>query len=47
MAVRSPPSSFDRWHAYRWMYLSRRFEEITKRLWMEGLISGEMHLGMG
>lgn len=47
MAVRTPPSSFDRWHAYRWMYLSRRFEEITKRLWMEGLISGEMHLGMG
>jgi pyruvate dehydrogenase E1 component alpha subunit len=32
---------------YRQMLRSRRFEEAVKALWEEGLISGEMHLGIG
>jgi TPP-dependent pyruvate/acetoin dehydrogenase alpha subunit len=47
MAVRSPLRDFDLWHMYHLMLLSRRFEETTMQLWMEGLIAGEMHLGIG
>ena len=32
---------------YRKMYRSRLFEEAVSALWDEGLISGEMHLGIG
>lgn len=32
---------------YRQMFRSRLFEEAVKRLWEEGKISGEMHLGIG
>lgn len=32
---------------YKQMLRSRRFEEAVKALWEEGLISGEMHLGIG
>jgi pyruvate dehydrogenase E1 component alpha subunit len=32
---------------YRMMLTSRRLEEEIARLWHEGLISGEMHLGIG
>ncbi len=39
--------NFDPWHLYRLMYKSRFFEEIISKLWSEGLISGEMHLGTG
>lgn len=35
------------WELYGQMFLSRTFEEITTRFWMVGLISGEMHLGIG
>ena len=37
----------DRWSLYRQMLRSRLFEEAVSQLWEEGLISGEMHLGMG
>jgi TPP-dependent pyruvate/acetoin dehydrogenase alpha subunit len=37
----------DIWHLYHQMYRSRIFEEAIARLWSEGLISGEMHLGIG
>lgn len=37
----------DLWLLYRQMLRSRRFEEAVSRLWKEGLISGEMHLGLG
>lgn len=37
----------DVWHLYRQMLRSRLFEERVKELWKKGLISGEMHLGMG
>ena len=29
------------------MHRSRLFEEAVARIWMEGRISGEMHLGIG
>lgn len=29
------------------MYKSRAFEEAVRQIWKDGLISGEMHLGMG
>ncbi len=32
---------------YRHMLRSRLFEEAVARLWNEGAISGEMHLGIG
>lgn len=32
---------------YRMMLVSRRLEEAISTLWHEGLISGEMHLGVG
>lgn len=37
----------DLWFLYRQMLRSRRFEEAVKRLWEQGRISGEMHLGTG
>jgi len=37
----------DLWSLYALMLKSRLFEEATARLWHEGLISGEMHLGTG
>ena len=37
----------DLWSLYRQMYHSRMFEEAVVQLWEEGLISGEMHLGIG
>ena len=32
---------------YRMMLTSRRLEEAISKLWQEGHISGEMHLGIG
>jgi len=37
----------DRTGLYRLMLTSRRLEEAISRLWQEGRISGEMHLGIG
>ena len=37
----------DIWSLYRQMYRSRIFEEAIGKLWQDGLISGEMHMGMG
>jgi pyruvate dehydrogenase E1 component alpha subunit len=37
----------DMWSLYRQMLRSRLFEEAAARLWTEGKISGEMHLGTG
>jgi TPP-dependent pyruvate/acetoin dehydrogenase alpha subunit len=37
----------DLWSLYAAMLKSRLFEEAVARLWHEGLISGEMHLGTG
>jgi pyruvate dehydrogenase E1 component alpha subunit len=37
----------DVWALYRHMLRSRLFEEAVARLWQEGKISGEMHLGIG
>ena len=37
----------DLWRLYREMLQSRLFEEAVSALWDEGLISGEMHLGIG
>jgi TPP-dependent pyruvate/acetoin dehydrogenase alpha subunit len=37
----------DLWSLYRQMFRSRLFEEAVIQLWEEGLISGEMHLGIG
>ena len=37
----------DLWSLYGLMLKSRLFEEIITRLWKDGLISGEMHLGTG
>jgi TPP-dependent pyruvate/acetoin dehydrogenase alpha subunit len=38
------PDLFD---LYRWMLRSRLFEQAVIRLWDDGKISGEMHLGIG
>ena len=38
---------FDLWSLYAKMLESRLFEEGVARLWQDGLISGEMHLGTG
>jgi len=35
------------WSLYSLMLKSRLFEEAVARLWQDGLISGEMHLGTG
>lgn len=37
----------DLWSLYSLMLKSRLFEEAAAKLWHEGLISGEMHLGTG
>jgi pyruvate dehydrogenase E1 component alpha subunit len=37
----------DLWSLYALMLKSRLFEEAIARLWHDGLISGEMHLGTG
>ena len=37
----------DRTRLYRMMLTSRRLEEAISKLWKEGHISGEMHLGIG
>ena len=37
----------DIWSLYRQMFRSRLFEEAVIQLWEAGLISGEMHLGIG
>ncbi len=37
----------DLWELYRLMLKSRLFEEAIAKLWYDGLISGEMHLGTG
>jgi pyruvate dehydrogenase E1 component alpha subunit len=37
----------DLWHLYELMLRSRLLEEATARLWHDGLISGELHLGTG
>jgi TPP-dependent pyruvate/acetoin dehydrogenase alpha subunit len=37
----------DPWQLYELMKRSRLFEEAIARLWEDGLISGEMHLGTG
>jgi pyruvate dehydrogenase E1 component alpha subunit len=39
--------TFDLWSLYALMKRSRLFEQVVARLWEEGLISGEMHLGTG
>jgi TPP-dependent pyruvate/acetoin dehydrogenase alpha subunit len=39
--------TLDLWQLYREMLRSRRFEEAVSHLWSQGLISGEMHLGIG
>lgn len=37
----------DIWSLYRQMFYSRLFELAVQKLWDDGLISGEMHLGTG
>ncbi len=37
----------DLWSLYRQMFRSRLFEQAVAELWEQGLISGEMHLGVG
>jgi len=37
----------DPWSLYELMYRSRVFEEAVRRIWKDGKISGEMHLGLG
>ena len=37
----------DIWSLYHQMLRSRLYEEAIAQLWSDGLISGEMHLGMG
>jgi pyruvate dehydrogenase E1 component alpha subunit len=37
----------DLWQLYRQMLKSRLFEQAVIQLWEQGLISGEMHLGIG
>lgn len=37
----------DLWSLYGLMYKSRTFEESVRQIWKDGLISGEMHLGLG
>ena len=38
---------FDIWKLYKMMLRSRLFENAVMKLWEEGLITGEMHLGIG
>lgn len=44
MTVRA---EIDVWHLYKQMLRSRLFEKAVMRLWEAGLISGEMHMGIG
>jgi len=37
----------DPWSLYALMFKSRLFENVIAKLWHDGLISGEMHLGTG
>ena len=37
----------DLWSLYSLMFESRVFEEAVRQIWLDGKISGEMHLGMG
>jgi len=37
----------DIWALYGLMFKSRTFEESVRKIWKDGKISGEMHLGMG
>ena len=37
----------DRFHLYRQMFRSRRFEEAVNRLWHEGYVLAEMHPSLG
>jgi pyruvate dehydrogenase E1 component alpha subunit len=37
----------DLWSLYGLMFKSRVFEEAVRRIWKDGKISGEMHLGLG
>jgi len=37
----------DSWHLYEQMLKCRLYEQEVMRLWKEGSISGEMHLGLG
>jgi pyruvate dehydrogenase E1 component alpha subunit len=37
----------DAWSLYALMYRSRKFEQAVRQVWKDGLISGEMHLGIG
>ncbi|MCK4898331.1 MAG: hypothetical protein KAS38_06125, partial [Anaerolineales bacterium] len=37
----------DLWSHYALMLKSRLFEEAIAKLWHDGLISGELHLGTG
>lgn len=37
----------DHWNLYELMFKSRCFEEAVRRIWKDGKISGEMHLGLG
>lgn len=37
----------DIWGLYELMLKSRRYEEAVKKLWDDGKISGEMHMGTG
>ena len=37
----------DLWSSYALMLKSRLFEEAIAKLWHDGLISGELHLGTG
>jgi TPP-dependent pyruvate/acetoin dehydrogenase alpha subunit len=39
--------TIDLWHLYTLMLRSRTYELAVVRLWQQGLISGEMHLGLG
>jgi acetoin:2,6-dichlorophenolindophenol oxidoreductase subunit alpha len=39
--------NLDLWQLYRLMFRSRMFETAVAGLWEQGLISGEMHLGLG
>jgi len=43
----TPSKGPDRWWLYESMLRSRLFEEAVSRLWHDGAISGEMHLGTG
>ena len=35
------------WDLYKMMFKSRCYEEAVRKIWLDGKISGEMHLGMG